>query len=230
MAKTIETDFIDILSILNKLRLWKLYDKEYQIYNVLIALLEIDTVNRIFSLNDFNTDNFGYLIKKEENANFDDKNFAKNWLSNHHDFKIIDFLSSIKKWDNYIEQKIVDSFLEGNSITKYLKSSLMYVGINRSIEQGKIKTNRIFEIKEKNKKEKLYFGRKVIEQLEMRFKNNLKNILQNSKKEIKDFIEWNKESIVLTEEYIEEGFKDIDNYINGIVTNYEILKNYIIKN
>ena len=106
----------------------------------------------------------------------------------------------------------------------------MYVAINRAIEENKIKSNRIFEIKEKNKKEKLYFGRKVIEQLEMRFKNNLKNILQNSKKEIKDFIESNKESIVLKEKYIEEGFKDIDNYINGIVTNYEILKNYIIKN
>ena len=65
----------------------------------------------------------------------------------------------------------------------------MYVAINRAIEENKIKSNRIFEIKEKNKKEKLYFGRKVIEQLEMRFKNNLKNILQNSKKEIKDFIE-----------------------------------------
>ena len=64
----------------------------------------------------------------------------------------------------------------------------------------------------------------------MRFKNKLKNILQNSKIEIIDFIQKNKESIVLTEEYIEEGFKDIDNYINGIVTNYETLKNYIINN
>ena len=64
----------------------------------------------------------------------------------------------------------------------------------------------------------------------MRFKNKLKNILQNSKKEIKDFIQNNKENIVLTEDYINKGFEDIDNYINGIVTNYEILKNYIINN
>ena len=99
--------------------------------------MEIDTVNRIFSLNDFNTDNFGYLIKKEENANFDDKNFAKNWLSNHHDFKIIDFLSSIKKCDNYIEQKIVDSFLEGNSITKYLKVPLCMLQLTELLRKTK---------------------------------------------------------------------------------------------
>ena len=137
MAKTIETEFIDIISILNKLRLGKLNDKEYQTYNALIDLLEIDTVNRIFTLNDFNTDNFGYLIKKEENANFDDENFAKNWLSNHHDFKIIDFLSSIKKCDNYIEQKIVDSFLEGNSITKYLKVPLCMLQLTELLRKTK---------------------------------------------------------------------------------------------
>ena len=106
----------------------------------------------------------------------------------------------------------------------------MYFAINRTIDQNKIKVNKIDEIKKKNKQEKLYFGKKVIEKLEMRFKNKLKNILQNSKIEIIDFIQKNKESIVLTEEYIKEGFKDIDNYINGIVTNYETLKNYIINN
>ena len=228
MAETTELDFIDIQCKLNAIRLGKYNDKEYQTYNALIDMLEIDIVNRIFTLNDFNTDNFGYLIKKEENVIFDEENFAENWLSNHHDFKIIDFISSIKKCDNYIEQEIVSSFLEGNSITKYLKGSVMYFAINRTIEQNKIKANKIVEIKKKNEQEKLYFGRKVIEKLEMRFKNKLKNILQNSKNEIKDFIQKNKENIVLTEEYIEEGFKDIDNYINGIVTNYETLKNYII--
>lgn len=106
----------------------------------------------------------------------------------------------------------------------------MYIAINRVIDQDEIEDNKVVELKEKNKQEKLYFGKKVIERLEMRFKNNLKNILQNSKKEVKDFIQKNKESIVLTEEYIEEGLKDIDNYINGIVTNYETLKNYIINN
>ena len=227
MTKTNELNF-DIQSKLNAIRLGKYNDKEYQTYNALIDMLEIDTVNRIFTLNDFNTDNFGYLIKKEENVIFDEENFAENWLSNHHDFKIIDFISSIKKCDNYIEQEIVGSFLEGNSITKYLNGSVMYFAINRTIEQNKIKANKIVEIKKKNEQEKLYFGRKVIEKLEMRFKNKLKNILQNSKNEIKDFIQKNKENIVLTEEYIEEGFKDIDNYINGIVTNYETLKNYII--
>ena len=230
MAKTMGLEFLNILVKLNDIRLGNYNDKKYQSYNALIDLLEIDTVNRIFTLNDFNTDNFGYLIKKEENVILDDENFAENWLLNHHDFKIIDFISSIKKSDNYIEQEIVRSFLEGYSITKYLYGSIMYYEINRTIEKNKKKDNKIDEIKKKNEQEKLYFGIKVIEKLEMRFKNKLKNILQTSQKEIKDFIQKNKESIVLTEEYIEEGFKDIDNYINGIVTNYETLKNYIINN
>ena len=230
MAKANGEGFIDIQSKLNDIRLGKYSDKEYQSYNALIDLLEIDTVNRVFTLNDFNNGNFGYLIKKEEKLIFDEENFAENWLSNHHNFKIIDFISSLKKFDNYIEQEIVSSFLEGNSITKYLKGSLMYFAISRTIDQINIKTNIIAERKKKNEQEKLYFGKKVIERLEMRFKNNLKNTLEKSKKVIKDFIQKNKESIVLTEEYIEEGFKDIDNYINGIVTNYETLKNYIINN
>ena len=230
MSKTTGEGFIAIQFKLNDIRLGKYSDKEYQSYNALIDLLEIDTVNRVFTLNDFNTGNFGYLIKNEEKLIFDEENFAENWLSSHHNFKIIDFISSLKKIDNYIEQDIVSSFLEGNSITKYLKGSVMYFAINRTIEESNIKTNKIAERKKKNEQEKLYFGKKVIERLEMRFKNNLKNTLEKSKKLIEDFIQKNKESIVLTEEYIEEGFKDIDNYINGIVTNYETLKNYIINN
>jgi hypothetical protein len=160
MTKTNELNF-DIQSKLNAIRLGKYNDKEYQTYNALIDMLEIDIVNRIFTLNDFNTDNFGYLIKKEENVIFDEENFAENWLSNHHDFKIIDFISSIKKCDNYIEQEIVSSFLEGNSITKYLKGSVMYVAINRTIEQNKIKANKIVEIKKKMNKKNYILGEKL---------------------------------------------------------------------
>ena len=137
MAKTMGLEFFNILVKLNDIRLGNYNDKKYQSYNALIDLLEIDTVNRIFTLNDFNTDNFGYLIKKEENVNVDEEEFAENWLSNHHDFKIIDFISSIKKCDNYIDKEIVHSFLEGNSITKYLYGSIMYYAINRTIEQNK---------------------------------------------------------------------------------------------
>ena len=234
MNKTNNLYFFYVKIKLNAIRLGNYNNKEYQSYNALIDLLEIDTVNRIFTLNDFNTDNFGFLKKKEENVIEENvivgEEFAENWLLNHHDFKIIDFISSIKKCDNYIDKEIVDSFLVGNSITKYLNESVMYFAIYRNIEQNEIKGNKRNEIKKKNKQEKLYFGKKVIEKLEIRFKNKLKNILQNSKIEIIDFIQKNKESIVLTEEYIKEGFKDIDNYINGIVTNYEILKNYIINN
>ena len=221
MSKTSKLDnFIDIISKLNNIRSGKYNDKEYESYNALIDLLEIDIVNRIFTLNDFNTDNFGYLIKKKEKV--DEKEFAENWLLNNHDFKIIDFISSIKNLDNYIDEEIVHSFLEGNSTTKYSYGSLMYYAINR--------TNENVKIKKKNDQEKLYFGKIVIDKLEKRFNNNIKDILKNSKKEIIDFIQKNKESIVLTEDYINKGFEDINNYINGIVTNYETLKIYILNN
>ena len=77
MTKTNELNF-DIQSKLNAIRLGKYKDKEFQSNNALIDLLEIDTVNRIFTLNDFNTDNFRYLIKKEENEIFDEENFTEN--------------------------------------------------------------------------------------------------------------------------------------------------------
>lgn len=77
MSKTNKMKFIDIPSKLNAIRLGEYNDKEYQSYNVLIDLLEVDTINRIFTLNDFNTDNFGYLVKKNENNIINKKNFAK---------------------------------------------------------------------------------------------------------------------------------------------------------
>ena len=78
-------------------------------------------------------------------------------MLNYHIFKIIDFISSIKKCDNYIEQDIVSFFLEGNSITKYLKRTVVCVAINRTFEQNKIKTNKIVEMKKKMNKKKCIF-------------------------------------------------------------------------
>jgi hypothetical protein len=52
----------------------------------------------------------------------------------------------------------------------------------------------------------LYFGEKVIEKLGVRFKNKLKNILQNSKKEIKDFIQKNK-ALLLPKNILKKGLK-----------------------
>jgi len=161
MSKTNEIKFIDIQSKLNDIRLGKYNDKEYQSYIALIVLLEIDIVKIIFTLNDFNTDNFGYLIKIKENENDEEENFAENWLTNHHDFKIIDFISSIKSYDNYIEQEIVRSFLEGNSITKNLKGTIMYVAIDRKFEDIKIRDDKIVEIKKKINKKNYILGKKL---------------------------------------------------------------------
>ena len=80
MSKAIGPDYFEIQSKLNAIRFGKIKEKEYQAYNALGDLLEIDTVNRIISLNDFNTDNFGFLIKKEENNYFGRRRFCRKMV------------------------------------------------------------------------------------------------------------------------------------------------------
>ena len=82
-------------------------------------------------------------------------------MLNHHDFKIIDFISSIKNCDNYIDKEIVLSFLERNSITKDLNDSVMYFAIHGTIEQNEIKSNKIDEIKKKINKKNYILGKKL---------------------------------------------------------------------
>ena len=178
-------------------------------------MLEVDTINRIFTLNDFNTGNVGYLQRNDEE--FDDEEediLGAKWLQTDHTFKIIDFLPSIKAEEKYIVPEIGNTFLEGNAVTRYDIKSIMYAAIFRKIDPAE----RIFkrmpqkkkdELKEKNVQEKLFFGSKVIESLEARFKGDLNAILQTSK-------------------HISDGLQDIDTYITGILQNYQTLKDFII--
>ena len=187
-----------------------------------------------FTLNDFNTGNFGYLYNKKRNSGFiSPRELGKRWLREHQEFKIVDFLVSIKSVDKYLVDDIGKTFLEGNAVTRYLIDSIMYTAIFRKIDP----TERIFngispekmeELKEKNVQEKLFFGTKVIESLEARFQGNLEAILQASKQQIKDFIISAADIIGFTTEYIKAGMQDIDMYIAGILQNYHTLKDFII--
>ena len=97
------------------------------------------------------------------------------------------------------------------------------------------------ELKKIHRKEKIFFGKQVIQRLDRRFdaKGGLNALLNAAKKEIIDFL--NKkctslpqlkiaDAIGLSQEYIDTGMKDLDNYISGIIQNYETLKKAIFNN
>ena len=226
-----------LMVALQNLRLGKTDISKYRSFNSVIRMLEVDTVNRVFTLNDFNTGNVGYLqtIDEEESDDEedDDDNLGTNWLQIDHAFKIIDFLPSIRADQKYIVPEIGETFLDGNSITKYDSRSIMYTAIFRKIDPGerifrKMPPEKMAELREKNVQEKLFFGTKVIESLEARFKGNLEAILQASKQQIMDFIISAADIIGFTTEYIKAGMQDIDMYIAGILQNYYTLKDFII--
>lgn len=223
-----------IVTELMDLRLGSTDIKDYQTFHALTDMLEIDTINRIFTLNDFNTGNFGYLYNKKRNSGFiSPRELGKRWLREHQEFKIVDFLVSIKSVDKYLVDDIGKTFLEGNAVTRYLIDSIMYTAIFRKIDPAErifngISPEKMEELKEKNVQEKLFFGTKVIESLEARFQGNLEAILQVSKQQIMDFIISAADIIGFTTEYIKAGMQDIDMYIAGILQNYHTLKDFII--
>ena len=223
-----------IVTELTDLRFGSTDATKYQKFNAITDMLEIDTVNRIFTLNDFNTGNFGYLYDKRKDDDYSSpRELGEKWLKEHHEFRIVDFLVSIKAMDKYIVQDIAQTFLEGNAVTRYLADSVMYTAIFRKIDPGerifrKMPPEKMAELREKNVQEKLFFGTKVIESLEARFKGNLEAILQASKQQIAAFIISAAGTIGFTTEYIKAGMQDIDMYIAGILQNYYTLKDFII--
>ena len=223
-----------IVTELMDLRFGSTNATKYQTFNAITDMLEVDTINRIFTLNDFNTGNFGYLYDKRKDDDYSSpRELGEKWLKEHHEFRIVDFLVSIKAMDKYIVQDIAQTFLEGNAVTRYLADSVMYTAIFRKIDPGerifrKMPPEKMTELREKNVQEKLFFGTKVIESLEARFQGNLEAILQASKQQIKDFIIPVASIIGLNHKYITDGLQDIDMYIAGILQNYHTLKGFII--
>ena len=218
-------EFFDVNVSLMKLRKGEYNDnKIYNSYNALVDLLEIDIINRIFTLNDFNADNFGFLKEKENQIESN-----TSWISSHQEFKIIDFLPSIKNSERYIDKNIKENYVEGNSSTKYSSYTIMHLAIYREID----KSSKIFKgidikkLKQKYFEEKLFFGKKVIEKIEKRCGGQLNIVLNDSKEKIINFIKKNQYSIALSNDYLSKGFEDLDLYIDGIIINYNTLKNFL---
>lgn len=208
-------------------------DSEIQTFSGLIGMLEIDTINRIFTLNDFNEGNFGYLSDKSiEFSSIQD--YGKKWLQTRHEFKIVDFLPSVKADTGYFVPNIGETFLEGNEVTKYLVGSVMYSAIYRRVDKSELlfrgkKPEEMEDIKRKNEREKLFFGKQVIASLENRFNRNLENVLRDAQRAVVAFIDQNWKIIGLTEEYVKKQKDDIEIYIKGILTNYVTLRDFITK-
>lgn len=228
-----------INNILIEMRNGDLEQSEYGVFNSLAGLLEIDTINRVFGLLDANDGNFGYLtsnsIKKKKHVT---KNNARTWLMNEHEFRIIDFFQP-KTNDTYIVDDIFNSFLRGDS--KYVNGHFMDFAIRREIDEVDDDDEEEKELIKKHREEKIFFGKQVIQRLDHRFdaKGGLNALLNEAKKEIIEFL--NKKcnalpklniaaAIGLTDEYIQNGMKDLDNYICGIMKNYDTLKNSIFNN
>ena len=185
---------------------------------------------------------------------------------------IVDFMPSSKGDSNYIVKDIGPTFVEGNSITKYKNSTIMYYAVNRTIDDDKNENIKKLEI---IKKEKAHFKTCFLKQFHERLQNFLntkqidndfeddKSILQKlletaydeirrlmlqnssvfSNKTNAELLGFKKrDSTRLSDqndekenakfyksEYIEDRLADLQNYCNGILTNYINFTSYIIQ-
>jgi hypothetical protein len=211
---------------LNRLKNGEIEQSVYKTFHALSGLLELDTINRIFKLHDSNDHNFGYMDTTPSGSGSikGHKEVAQKWLEQDHEFKIVDFIAPYRS-DSYTVDKIFESFLLGNTVTKYLKDNIMDLAISRHFDEDVDET-----LKRKHKIEKLFFGKQVIESLEKRFFKfgGLEELLSEAKQHIKEFLRENK-CDEISDECLEDGLKDIDIYIKGIVENYSNLRKEIYK-
>jgi len=214
----------------------------------------LDTINRIFKLHDSNDGNFGFIDTTPSGNSSPlliDQAMAKRWLIQKHEFKIVDFFApentnskdtpnentpnenipnentSNKDTQNncYVVDDIFNTFLSGNTVTKYLKDRLMDVVICRHFDYIKDE-----ELERKYKEEKIFFGKQVIQSLDQRFSKfgGLRPLLFQAKADLESFLRKEK-CEEISDEFLKEGLEDIKKYIDGIVQNYAELKEAIEK-
>ena len=169
--------------------------KTLQEFKALIGLLELDTINRIFKLHDSNDGNFGYLDTKPSGSSSPSRftqAVARTWLMQEHEFKIVDFIapfdnkSEITSDNCYVVADIFNTFLSGNTVTKYVEGSLMDRAIRRPLNND-IDDK---ELKRKHIVEKIYFGKLMIQSLDQRFSKfgGLMPLLCQAKADVECFL------------------------------------------
>ena len=210
-------------SILLYLKRGSINADSYGQFHALTGLLEMDTINRIFNLHDSHDGNFGYLAKEHFDSSQDsiDLNMGENWLKQEHKFKIVDFIAPSTD-SSYEIKNIFQTFLDGNSVTKYLKGHIMDFAICRQ------DLRRNEELIQKNNSEKIFFGKQVICSLEKRFKEygGFRQLLLKAKENVLLFLN-NMRCQEISDDALKAGIDDIDVYISGIIYNYNTLKESI---
>lgn len=122
---------------------------------------------------------------------------------------------------------------------KYAVNCEMYRLINRNGEDflrnmfKKVNNVKIANFRKNSKKEKLYFGKKVMRSLENRFQRNIGTILETSFRYIETVINQECERmpwwqiIGFTKEQKDAAFVDLKDYIDAVQKNYSSLKTSI---
>ena len=99
--------------------------------NIFTELTKIDMLARIFRLEDFNTGNFGCVVKIDE---LEENKFTKASINNC-EFKVIDFAPYTKD-ENYTDSSISNNFIDGNTTIKYSDGSIMAKALkNRQLQE-----------------------------------------------------------------------------------------------
>ena len=100
--------------------------------NIFTELTKIDMLARIFRLEDFNTGNFGCVVKIDE---LEENKFTKASINNC-EFKVIDFAPYTKD-ENYTDSSISNNFISGNTTINYSDESIMAKALKNRLVQEK---------------------------------------------------------------------------------------------
>ena len=146
LATGLEDESIGFIQLFNIELRQPLEDKNP---NIFTELTKIDMLARIFRLEDFNTGNFGCVIKIDE---LEENKFTEVSLNNC-EFKVIDFAPYTKD-ENYTDSSISNNFIDGNTTINYSDESIM----------AKALKNRLVQ-------EKFFFGFRALRQFQSRLGN-----------------------------------------------------------
>ena len=143
IATGLEDESIGFIGLFNT-ELKKVFNEKNS--NIFTELTKIDMLARIFRLEDFNTGNFGCVVKMDE---LEENKFTETCINNC-EFKVIDFAPYVRD-KNYTDDNINNNFLKGNTTISYSDESIMAKAL-----------------KNKSKQEKFFFGFKALKQFQSR--------------------------------------------------------------
>ena len=129
IATGLEDESIGFIGLFNA-ELKKVFNEKNS--NIFTELTKIDMLARIFRLEDFNTGNFGCVVKMDE---LEENKFTETCINNC-EFKVIDFAPYVRD-KNYTDDNINNNFLNGNTTISYSDESIMAKALKNRLVQEK---------------------------------------------------------------------------------------------